>query len=279
MKKSMHLLTGIIILSGLLPAAAQTAVATGMYTDYQHYFNELKFITPGKIATAQELKDGAALLTDEAPLADNNIRLLSANTKVLADEEIYARRKNSVFIVGKLPKTNNSTNGLSFALTGTAFALNPDGICVTNYHVLKSMIVNDDPEAMKDSLYFIIAYDKQVYFIDKILAYSLNNDLAIFKVNTNGQPLRPIPLGKPAEVGAAVYCISHPTGYFHYFSKGMVARNVTISAQQAAAGYNPNGKPPIRMEITADYGVGSSGGPVLDKRGNLVGIISATLPL
>ncbi|WP_142683085.1 CBS domain-containing protein [Chitinophaga polysaccharea] len=33
------------------------------------------------------------------------------------------------------------------------------------------------------------------------------------------------------------------------------------------------------MEITADYGSGASGGPVLDKYGNPVGVISATTPL
>ncbi|SKD09756.1 Trypsin-like peptidase domain-containing protein [Chitinophaga ginsengisegetis] len=279
MKKSTFLLTGIIILGGLLPAVAQTSAASDIYTDYQHYFSDIKFGFPGKRAMMQDLKDSAALLTDETPPAGNKIKLLSATTKVLADEEIYARRKNSVFIVGKLQKAKDSTDALSFGLTGTAFALNPDGICVTNYHVLKSIIVNDNPEAAKDSVYFIIAHDKQVYFIEKILAYSQNNDLAIFKVNTNGTPLQPIPVGKPAEVGTAVYCISHPTGYFYYFSKGIVARNVTIGARQAAAGYNPLGKPPIRMEITADYGVGSSGGPVLDKRGNLIGIVSSTLPL
>ena len=32
----------------------------------------------------------------------------------------------------------------------------------------------------------------------------------------------------------------------------------------------------IRMEIAADYAIGSSGGPVLDQFGNLAGIIAAT---
>lgn len=279
MTKNTCLLTGILIVSGLLRAGAQSSSTADMYTSYQHYYSGLKFMPPGKSAMIQDLKDSTALLADEGSPAGNKIKLLPATTKALADEEIYARRKSSVFIVGKLQKTVNSTDPLSFALTGTAFALNADGICVTNYHVLKGIIVNDSPDAVKDSVYFIITWDKQLYFIEKILAYSQNNDLAVFKVNTNGNKLLPVPIGKPAEVGAAVYCISHPTGYFYYFSKGMVARNVTISARQTAAGYNPLGKPPIRMEITADYGVGSSGGPVLDKRGNLVGIISATMPL
>ena len=33
------------------------------------------------------------------------------------------------------------------------------------------------------------------------------------------------------------------------------------------------------MQISADYGVGSSGGPIIDSHGNLVGIVSSTYSL
>lgn len=55
----------------------------------------------------------------------------------------------------------------------------------------------------------------------------------------------------------------------------MVARNITADSTNIS-NYSPNGKTPIRMEITAEYGAGSSGGPVLDNCGNLVGIIATT---
>jgi len=195
----------------------------------------------------------------------------------LKDEEIYAQRKNSVFLIGKLKKTKDTTGAISFDFTGTAFAISSDGVCVTNYHVLQDIIQRNDSTTGMDSVYFIETVDRKVYFVEKILAYSQNNDLAIFKVNTRGGKLRPLSPGKPAEVGAAVYCISHPQGNFYYFSKGIVARNVVISNQLAAEGmYRPAGKLPIRMEITADYGGGSSGGPILDKYGNLIGIVCST---
>src|SRR5258708_8410576 len=91
-----------------------------------------------------------------------------------------------------------------------------------------------------------------------------NKDIGVFKGNTEGNRLNPIPLGQPAQVGAPVFCISHPIGYFYYFSKGIVSRNVTIDSLHAAAGYSSNGKRPVRMEITADYCIGSSGGAGLD---------------
>jgi len=226
--------------------------------------------------TVKDLQDSAVVLRDEA-VPENSITTSPPGVRILKDEEIYAQRKNSVFLIGKLKKTKDTTGSISFDFTGTAFAISSDGVCVTNYHVLQDIIQRNDSTTGMDSVYFIETVDRKVYFVEKILAYSQNNDLAIFKVNTRGGKLRPLSPGKPAEVGAAVYCISHPQGNFYYFSKGIVARNVVISNQLAAEGmYRPAGKLPIRMELTADYGGGSSGGPILDKYGNLIGIVCST---
>lgn len=269
-----------LLLSTLMTMAQSTATSS-MYVDYQQFFGSLQIKSTSVNGSApkpvETLRKEAALLTDEKPVANaSNIPVQLPGTRILDDEAIYTRRKKNVFIIGNLKHATDSTGAISFELTGTAFALSPDGLCATNYHVLKNIIEHESPERGKDSVFFIMTLDNQVYFIDSILAYSQNNDLAVFRVNTNGRQLQPIPFGKPAQVGATVYCISHPLGYFYYFSKGIVARNVTVASGQAAAGYNPNGKPPIRMEITADYGIGSSGGPILDKYGNLVGIVSST---
>lgn len=257
----------------------QSTATDEMYIDYRKFFGSLRMEMLSDPKTVKVLQDSAALLTDEALPTGYDIKTLTGNRKTLNEEAIYTKRKNSVFIIGKLMKAGDSTGRVDFNLTGTAFAIAPNGICVTNYHVLQDIIRKDTTKENRDSIYFITTLDKEVYFIEKIIAYSQNNDLAVFQVHTNGAQLHPVPLGVPAQVGATVYCISHPLSYFYYFSKGMVARNVCIDEQQAAAGYNPHGSSPIRMEITADYGVGSSGGPILDKYGNLVGIVSSTAPV
>lgn len=261
----------------------QAAAPDDMYIDYMKLFGGLRTALLSKNGPAPKavklLQNSAALLADEAPPSGQAISTVPGGRRVLSDEDIYAKRKNSVFIIGKMMKANDSTGQISFDLTGTAFAIAAGGICVTNYHVLQDIIRKDTVKENRDSVYFISTFDSKLYFIDEILAYSQNNDIAIFHVNTKGALLKPVPLGTPAQVGAVVYCISHPLSYFYYFSKGMVARNVSVDSQQAAAGYNPLGKPPIRMEVTADYGIGSSGAPILDKYGNLVGIVSSTAPI
>lgn len=282
MHKNKFLLMALITLFGLQPSIAQVSPESSRYPDYQQFLSNLKFSPSASRTPADMLKgllDSAVLLSDESSPVGHTIVTVKANKKTLADEEIYASRKNSVLMVGKLKKATGGPASVSFDLTGTAFAITTDGICVTNYHVLQSLIVKDMQAMANDSAYFIITHDRHVYIIDQLLAYSRNNDLAVFRVNTEGARLQPLPLGKPAPVGAAVYCISHPGGYFYSFSKGIVARNITIPNQRIVTGHNPKGRLPIRMEITAEYGVGSSGGPILDKYGNLAGIISSTTPL
>lgn len=262
----------------------QSTVTQNRYVNYDEYFREIgKWLEPWKHdfahKTLKEIRAGAALLRDDqAPLKD--LKLPQGKAKIWSDEEIFSKRRQSVFILGKLFFSNsNHTGPVDYDLMGTAFAISEDGACVTNYHALKNIIRQDEPEAKKDSIYFIITADKKVYMIDEILAFSQNNDLAVFKVNTQGARLIPIPFGKAANIGAPVYCISHPFAHFYYFSKGIVSRNLTINTLVLGMQYDNNGKPPIRMEITADYAVGSSGGPVLDQSRNLIGVVVSTSPI
>lgn len=268
-----------ILLYSFSSAVAQVAAAPDMYPDYQRFLGSLKYVPPAK----QDLKDiwnnlldSASVLKDEAPV---HITTAAVKKKTLDDEKIYDARKNSVFIVGKLKKATGGPSTVSFDLSGTAFAIDKKGVCVTNYHVLKDLIGKNKREIAGDSAWFIVSHNRNIYIIDRILAYSINNDLAVFSVITNDAPLLPVPVGKPAPTGATVYTISHPGGYFYNFGKGIVSRNATIGSEQIVTGHNPQGKPHIRMEITADYGSGASGGPVLDKYGNVVGVISVTTPL
>ena len=280
MEKKCFAFIGAFILFEASAVMGQSNAPGDMYTDYNKYLNDAwKGIRSGPHGpmnkTIKEIREKAALLMEEDSPA-KNVRAVSGRSKVLNDEDIFSQRENSVFILGKFYSCGNCTS-VQFDLIGTAFAIAEDGVCVTNYHVLKDIIRPTEKDI--DSVYFIMTADRKIRFIDGILAYSQNNDIVVFKVNTQGDKLSPIPLGKPARVGAPVFCISHPIGYFYYFSKGIVSRNVSIDSLQAAAGYSKNGSRPIRMEITADYGVGSSGGPILDKYGNLVGIVSSTTTL
>ncbi|RYZ95995.1 MAG: serine protease [Sphingobacteriaceae bacterium] len=248
------------------------------YRDIQQWLQSWKQEVPH--TTLGTIKSGTSKLLDDAAPESIVVKTINAAQKALDDEAVFEKRKGGVYIVGRLMATEiNSVITIDFDLIGTAFSISADGVCVSNYHVLKNIFHPEDPESKKDSLYFIITAGKKLYLLDKVLAYSRNNDLAVFKVNMQGDKLDPVPLGKPANIGATVYCLSNPGAHFYSFSKGIVARNTEIDAIDAGPQYNPKGRPPIRMEITADYGVGSSGGPILDRFGNLAGIVISTTPI
>lgn len=268
------LLLAISLLATWERADAQDARIDTTFNDYNGYIAEITQVYLKQLSAAPigVIIDSAEKLRPE--LFTDQIALLPAKSKKMTPEAIYDAGKESVFILGMLERRQkDSAVQVRFSRISTAFAIAEEGVCVTNYHVLKGLI---HPENDQDAVYFIATEDKQIYFIEKILGFSRNNDLAVFRVNTNGRKLKPVPIGKVAPVGAAVYCISHPFFNFYYFSAGMVARNVAIPAKDVVDGYDPEGSRPIRMEISADFAVGSSGGPVLDQCGNLIGIVSAT---
>ena len=139
----------------------------------------------------------------------------------------------------------------------SAFVIGQDGIIVTNYHVLEK----DDGEILG-------AMDAEgtVYGVEKVLAANREDDLVILKLRD--AKLIPMSLGKPANVGSDVWVISHPNRKLYTMTKGMVSRYQMILK---------NGqKPGRRMSITADYAKGSSGAPVFNHKGQVVGVVSST---
>ena len=94
-----------------------------------------------------------------------------------------------------------------------------------------------------------------------MLAASARDDVAIFRVAADD--LHPLQLAAPAAVGEGVAVVSHPHSLFYVLTQGAVARYCF-----------EKGVP--RMQITADYAVGSSGGPVLNAGGGVVGMVAST---
>lgn len=193
------------------------------------------------------------------------IVLPKAGDKLMSSEEIYEKRSKGVIIVGTYYNCGNCSK-MHTSLSSGAI-LNEDGICITNYHVLEGIIQATNDSKSRDSIAFVSTVDGKIFPIIDILSYSKAGDAAIFKIDTKGEKLTSIPFGSPAKTGSKVHAITHPNGYHYFYSEGVVARNVNFGE------LGPNGD---RMEITADYAKGSSGGPILDSYGNLIGMVSTT---
>ncbi len=169
---------------------------------------------------------------------------------------LYELCKPSILIVARLYKCEHCTNWHSGSATG--FPLTKDGIFATNYHVLEQ--TDGKTLAVMDT-------EGNVYPVTEVLAADKNSDVAI--VRAKGAKFRPLPLGEPAKIGSNVHVISHPDGMFYYYSKGMVSLYDTMKG-------NPS---TLWMAISADYARGSSGAPVLNDSGEVVGMVASTVTI
>jgi serine protease Do len=169
--------------------------------------------------------------------------------------ELYSRRSSGVLIVGMLGKRKKSSN---YEVAGcSGFALTDDGIFVTNYHVV------DDP--LSEGM-VVMTRDGVVWPATEVLAADKVSDIAI--IRAAGAKFQPVPLAAGlAAPGSSVWAISHPDHNFFSLTAGMISRYFVASTE---AGRTP------QMAITADFGIGSSGGPIFTASGEVAGMVCAT---
>jgi hypothetical protein len=95
-------------------------------------------------------------------------------------------------------------------------------------------------------------------------------DVAVFRIDAKG--LTPLAVSPDyPEVGSWVGLLGHPGDNFYVYTCGHVTRYSTNK--------NDDGKRERWMGVTAEYAGGSSGSPVLDKYGSVVGMAALTLTL
>ncbi len=139
---------------------------------------------------------------------------------------------------------------------GTAFNVDPSGIVITSLHVvLPSYEDSRNP--------IIIIFDKYSY-VGKILCADDLSDIAVIKVE--GKDLPYIKLGsvRSLKEGSEVFALSFPGTEKLMFSEGRVDKIYL------------GGK--VKFIITsAPLSFGSSGGPILNRKGEVIGIASFVL--
>lgn len=186
----------------------------------------------------------------------------------LRPEAIYARARRSVVIVGAVTACQGRRHWHGRFATG--FVIHRAGVIMTNAHVVEAFGGAKALGVMTD--------DGRVFPVKAVLAADRHKDVAALKVEATD--LTPLPIATGVPVGAAVYCLSHPAldcegtqnGFFT-FTQGMVCGKfrVRFGAESDA--------PLDVLAITADYAKGSSGGPILNEHGAVVGMVCQTRSL
>ena len=169
--------------------------------------------------------------------------LLSITTvaSALTTEQIA---KKALAATVYLEMKNSTGTTLGF---GSGFFVKPNQI-VTNFHVIEG--------AAQGTAKLVGKYTR--YQIEGIIATDKDNDLAVLKVTAYG--ITPLPLGDSdtVNIGAKVYVAGNPKGLEGTFSDGLISRRERY--------------PKKRLQMTAPISPGSSGGPVLNSKGQVIGI-------
>ncbi len=181
-------------------------------------------------------------------------------TRNLEPAELYRRARQSVVIISSLYYCNRCT--LLHSTVAGGVVVGKSGEVLTNEHVVRGR-----PDQKRETMVAMTA-EGQVIPVREVLASSRRHDIAVIKLDATGLPA--LPLGRNPLPGSPIRVLAHPNNHFFHFSDGIISRYFPEQG--------PKGRTEV-MSITADFGRGSSGGPILDLAGNVVGIVSRTSSL
>jgi len=133
---------------------------------------------------------------------------------------------------------------------GSGFIVSKDGLIVTNYHVIA-----------EGTSAVVKLPDGAFYLVDGVLAFDKARDIAVIKAH--GEKFRTLALGDSdrVQVGQEVVAIGNPLSLESTVSNGIVSSIRSIDEK--------GGK---YLQITAPISPGSSGGPLFNMEGQVVGV-------
>ncbi len=227
-----------------------------------------KMIKAKQALTCTELESQA---TDKK----SNISLAKHSTKQRTKSILYREASKSVVAI---LISRKHLDHWHVVLAATGFFISDDGIIATNRHVFNK----------SDEFMFAMTSDYVVHPIQEVLGANAANDFAFCRIDSS--EYKGLPLRRNVAVGADISSISHPSGRFYTYSHGVVTRRYVRPPQRRPAKKNESEsekekdaaqRSPVKLPtrwitISAEYGKGSSGGPVFDQLGNVVGMSTST---
>jgi serine protease Do len=225
-------------------------------------------------AAASKLRASGKLLTQETLRAEVKTKGFAAKLgpptqHKLAAPDLYEKLRRSTFAIGLFYKCADC--GEWHFNSSTGFVVSETGILCTCCHV----VVEQD-ETIKES--YVVAADAagHVFPVRAVLAADTESDTCFVRIDARG--LQPLPFRFGARTGERVYCLSHPGGYYFMFTEGMIARlnrrpNDALDDNNKSA--TQHKRPVLFLNVTAEFAPGSSGAPIVDEAGNVVGQVAS----
>lgn len=203
----------------------------------------------------------------------SQFKIPAVTTVEIQNLDKIIRKANKAVVVVEIKGTINDT--ISHFSLGSGVFVSEDGYILTNYHVVKgnedNLVIHCLPESEDYQSRYIgdlnIMRQHRHYDV-KIIGYDSIRDLALLKIDGSG--FSAIKLGDDPKVGDGVFAIGNPLGLNWTVTYGIISREFSIS--------NFSGKfSNYFIQTDAAINSGNSGGPLLNVKGELIGLNAAII--
>ena len=213
-------------------------------------------VAVGGVALLGGLDSTTTVVTETA--ATPSPGLAPASGDAMSVNEIYERASSGVV---RINASDNSTSGSTNpfgqnAALGSGFVIDKSGHIVTNYHVVR------------DAGRVTVSFSNRDTVQAEVVGTDPSTDLAVLRVETAASALTPLSMGNSdaVRVGDPVVAIGNPFGLDRTVTAGIVSALQRLI--QAPNSFTIDHV----IQTDAPINPGNSGGPLLNARGQVIGV-------
>lgn len=179
---------------------------------------------------------------------------------------IYERDAPGVVTIRSVLSGRSGLPGGGDSGLGSGFVLNDRGEIATNAHV----VTEGEGRSIRRAKEVYVAFADGNQVPARIVGYDANADVALLRIKPDGLTLRPLRLGtaRDLRVGSPVAAIGSPFGEPQSLSTGVVS--ATDRSIRSLTGFEIAGA----IQTDAAINQGNSGGPLVNAKGDVLGINS-----
>ena len=250
------------LLTRSLIAAGVVSLALGGYAGVHD-----PFIAEAAAATAPASAASVAAPSGASAALPNFADIAAANGPAVVNVTVVAKAEGSE-VVESMPKIDPNNpffeffrkfnfqiprGGVPARGTGSGFIVSPDGVILTNAHVIG------------DATDVSVKLTDRREFKAKVIGIDQPSDVAVLKIPATNLPTVTLDLADDVKVGQWVLAIGSPFGFENSVTSGIVSAKYRSFGEKSYV-------PFIQTDVAVNPG--NSGGPLINAKGQVVGINS-----
>jgi len=252
MKKHHKIILGGFSTIVLIFMIISSILLNGLIVKQQINHNQLtEQISKLDLQTQEKINELAISIIE----TNHDIEILETGFSSVNEEISYLKAETKEDFSGIIQEAINSVVTIrTLSSQGTGFIITSDGYLITNHHVL----INEQGTASK--IIQVITKEQEILPVE-YLASMVDLDLALLKISGKYIPLE-LENSNNIEIGERVIAIGNPQGFQFTVTDGIVSATHRLGPNNLDA----------YVQTNAQLNPGSSGGPLINKNGKVIGM-------